>query len=349
MTFPPIPLQDTSLGQEVRTSLLGKAMLPFSLGALQELAVRLCVMQGRPVACVDDPLLVVAAGDHGIVAQGVTTSDPAITWQQCRNFAGGGGACGLFAHRAGVALQVVDVGVAHQFLPSDGVVDRKVAWGTSDFLIQPAMTMDGCTQALQLGIEYADAVHASCLLAGEMGIGNTASATALCCALTGWQPVDVAPRGSGMDDERFGHKRRVIEQALAVHGTSDDVLHMCCCYGGYEILFLSGLMIGCASRRIPILLDGFITSVAALVAQRLAPGCASYMIASHRSAAPAHGRLLEYLGLPLPLLDLGMWLGEGTGALLAWPLVANAAALVGEMNTFESAGVVDSTTQAGYR
>lgn len=337
---------------QIKETLLEKAMLPTSMGELEAVAARVAMIQGTTRPRLHAPHLLLAAGDHGIVAEGVTTSPQEITWQQCRSFARGGGACGLFARMYGVELIVCDVGVAHDFSPEDGVVDMKVAHGTADFLHGPAMSVDQCRKAMAAGRAMVSKVSENgcdVVAFGEMGIGNTTSASALSVALTGWPARKLTGRSSQQSDAGFSRKLAVVEQAVALHGRPSDPVDAMATYGGFELAFIMGGMLEAASRRMVILLDGFIATASALTAVGQEPRTADYLIPCHRSVMEGHRLLLRHLGLPHPLLDLGLWLGEGTGALLAWPLVRAAVALLTDMTTFEESGVTDSTALAVSR
>lgn len=334
---------------EIREKMLSKAMLPNSLGELEAVAARVAMIQRTLSPRLCRPHLLLAAGDHGVVAEGVTTSPKEITWQQCRNFAQGGGACGLFARLYGVEMVVCDAGVDHDFSPQDGVVDCKVAHGTGDLLLGPAMSVVQCRQAMEAGRSMVRAVAekgCNVVAFGEMGIGNTTSASALATALTGWPAEVLTSRGAAQNDEGFNRKLAVVKQAVNLHGCPEDPIETMALYGGYELAFIMGGMLEAAVRKMVILLDGFIVTTAALAAVRLEPAVVDYMIPCHCSVVEGHRRLLGHLGLIHPLLDLGMWLGEGTGALVAWPVVQAAVALLSDMTAFADCGVTDSTMLA---
>lgn len=345
----PVPPIDRELYPAIREKMLSKAMLPNSLGELEAIAARVAMIQRTLTPRLLSPYLLLAGGDHGVVAEGVTTSPKEITWQQCCNFSRGGGACGLFSRLYGVEMVVCDVGVDHDFSPESGIVDRKVAYGTGDLLLGPAMTVAQCEQALEAGRAMVGVVAGkgcNVVAFGEMGIGNTTSASALATALTGWPAELLTSRGAAQNDAGFARKLAVVKQAVQLHGCPGDPIETMSYYGGYELAFIMGGILEAAARRMTILLDGFIVTTCALAATQLEPAVPDYLIPCHCSHVEGHRKLLEHLGLAHPLLDLGMWLGEGTGALLAWPLVQASVAVLSDMTSFSDCGVTDSTALA---
>ena len=328
--------------EELEVALLAKAMPPGSLGELARLSIRLALITPRPLSRL---ALLLFAGDHGIHAEGITHSPQEITWQQCVNFAKGGGACGLFARCNAVDLTVVDMGVNHSFSPLEGVEDCKLGFGTENFLYTKAMRKEQCLAAMERGgaqVRKKKQAGFDTIAFGEMGVGNTTSASAIASAITGLPVRAVTGKGSGLSDEDLEHKCKVLEQALAKH-PSRDPLDVLASFGGFEIAALVGAIIEAASFSLPILLDGFITTAAALVSCALEPACKDYIIPCHLSALDGHDLLLKYLDLPQPVLCLGMQLGEGTGALTAWPIISQASRILPEMTSFEGGGVTNST------
>lgn len=337
-----IPFVDRTALSVYQQLLLSKAMPPHSLGRLGDLALDLALISPRPLKRLS---LLLFAADHGIVEEGVTHSPLEITYQQCCNFAKGGGACSLFASLNDVSLSVIDVGVKHTFSPVDGVVDGKVAWGSRNFLKAKALDKEACLKAIAVGRESVIQAHKRGLDAiafGEMGVGNTTSASCIAAALTGLPAREVTGKGSGLSDGALMHKMEVIEEALLVHPQREP-FEVLCNMGGYEIAAICGGMWQAAELGLPILLDGFVVSSAALVAVRMERAVGDYLIACHRSGMHGHQALLDALGSKPVLLDLGMQLGEGTGALAAWPLVRLASHILFEMTSFEQGGVTDST------
>ncbi len=328
--------------EELETALLAKTMPPGSLGDLARLAIRIALITPRPLSKL---ALLLFAGDHGIHSEGITHSPQEITWQQCVNFAKGGGACGLFARSNAVDLTVVDVGVKHVFSPYDGVYDSSLGNGTENFLMAKAMEKEQCLAAIEIGRDHVRKKKQAgfdSIAFGEMGVGNTSSASAIASAITGLPVRRVTGKGSGLSDEELEHKCNVLDRALQKH-QSRDPLEVLTSFGGFEIAAIVGGIIEAASFSMPILLDGFITTAAALVSCALEPACKDYIIPCHLSALDGHDLLLDYLGLPKPVLSLGMQLGEGTGALTAWPIISQASKILSEMTSFENGGVTDST------
>ncbi len=318
-----------------------------SLGRLELLGVQLAGIQRRVTPVIRDPLVVVAAGDHGIAAEGVSAFPQEVTGQMILNFVAGGAAINVLARSAGARLMVLDAGSRAEIDEQPGLRVRRIRPGTGNFAREPAMTRAEALAAIAFGLEVAseEAANGTDLIAvGEMGIANTTAASAVVAAFTGRPVVEVTGRGTGVDDAAWRHKCEVIAAALELHAVDlDDPLSVLMAVGGLEIAALAGVIVGAASAGVPVLLDGFITGAAALTAYHLAPAVRPYMIAAHRSVEPGHRIVLETLGLE-PLFDLGLRLGEGSGAALAIPMVRSAAAILTEMATFESASVSQSET-----
>lgn len=315
---------------------------PGSLGRLEQVVVQLAGITGEPRPSVTPGTVVVAAADHGVAEEGVSAYPPEVTAQMVRNFLAGGAAINALARAAGLQVRVVDAGVQGDVPPLPALDRVKVRAGTANFLRGPAMTPAEALATVEAGITVAaELAAAGCrlLVPGDMGIGNTTAASALLAAL-GPVPVEqaVGP-GTGLDPAGLARKRQVVAAALSLHGPHltgpwDALSRL----GGLEIAFLAGLVLGGAARRIPVLLDGLVSGVAALVAARAQPRVVPFLLAGHRSAEPGHGILLRLLGLS-PLLELEMRLGEGTGAAAAAPLLAAACRAMAEMATFEEAAV----------
>jgi nicotinate-nucleotide--dimethylbenzimidazole phosphoribosyltransferase len=315
---------------------------PGSLGRMEEIANRCAAIRESFELTAARPRIVLFAADHGVCAEGVSAYPQAVTAQMVLNFLGGGAAINAFARAGGIELKVVDLGVAAALPSSEQLIARRVANGTRNFCKQPAMTEAEMMAAIETGIELADdAANEGCDLLGfgEMGIGNTTSASAIAAALTG-EPVDaVVGTGAAADEACMARKRSAIQRALALHGPDlTTPLGILRCVGGLEIAAMCGFCLGAAARRVPVLTDGFIATAAAALAVRLSPAASDYLFASHRSAEPGHAHLLAIVGQE-PLLDLGMRLGEGTGAALAMKLMQAAIAAFTGMATFASAGV----------
>ncbi|HEV7898605.1 MAG TPA: nicotinate-nucleotide--dimethylbenzimidazole phosphoribosyltransferase [Planosporangium sp.] len=314
-----------------------------SLGDLEDLSVRLAGLAGACPPPLPTPgAVAVFAGDHGVHAQGVTPWPQAVTAQMVANFLAGGAVVNAFARQAGVGVTVVDVGVAVPLEPADGLVIRKIRAGTRDFTTGPALTREEAVAALGVGIEVADRLiddGAKILLTGDMGIANTTPAAALIAAFTGAGPAAVTGRGTGVDDVTYARKVDVVRAGLDRNAVcADDPLGVLAAVGGLEHAAIAGYVLAAAARRVPVVLDGVIAVSAALVAAALAPDSVTAMVAGHRSAEPGATVALAHLGLN-PLVDLGLRLGEGTGALLALPIVASAVRVLHEVATFDSAGV----------
>jgi nicotinate-nucleotide--dimethylbenzimidazole phosphoribosyltransferase len=318
-----------------------------ALGYLEDLGVRLCGISGTVPPPVPAPAVVaVFAGDHGVVAQGVTPWPSEVTRQMVANFCAGGAAINVLARQAGARVVVVDIGVAGDLEPAPALLARKVRGGTGDIAVEPAMTRDEAGAALDVGVEVARrliADGARCLLTGDMGIGNTTPSAAGIARLTGRAPAEVTGRGTGVDDGTWSRKVEVVNAAL--ERTADlvadgDTVGAAASLGGLEILGLAGLILGGAEARVPVIVDGVIAAAGLGVAAALCPAAAGYCFAGHLSSEPGAGALLDFVGLR-PVLDLGLRLGEGTGACLALPVLQAAARIIGEMATFDSAGVTE--------
>ena len=317
-----------------------------ALGQLETLAMRIGLIQQSLNPQFVQPHLLVFAGDHGAARSGVSAYPQDVTWQMVENFLAGGAAINVFARQNDIYLAIIDAGVAHDFGRRNGLINAKVAPGTANYIEQPAMTMEQCALAIQRGAEISRNLAANgCNLVGfgEMGIGNTASAALLTHCLTGSPLTGCVGRGTGLDDTGLARKKALLEQALTRYhsaGGNDDPLNVLAEFGGFEIAMLVGAMLGAAEAKMTLLIDGFIVGSAALTAARLAPPLLDYSVFCHCSAEPGHAAQLQALGVE-PLLDLGLRLGEGTGAALAWPLVRAAAGFLNEMASFASAGVSD--------
>ncbi len=315
---------------------------PGSLGRLEELAIWLAGVTGRVRHRLDRRTVLLMAADHGVVEEGVSAYPQTVTAQMVANFLRGGAAINVLARRAGARVLVVDVGVAADLEPREGLLVRKVGLGTRNLARGPAMSREEALQAIEVGIEVAGeeiAGGAQLLATGDMGIGNTTPSSAVIAAFTGLPVPRVTGRGTGLDDAGLQRKVAVIEAALALNRPDpSDPLDVLAKVGGYEIAALAGVCLRGAAERVPVVLDGLIAGAAALTAVRLCPAVRHFLLASHCSAEPGHRHALEAMGLR-PLLDLDMRLGEGTGACLAMHLVDAALAIVDEMATFEEAGV----------
>ncbi len=322
---------------------------PGSLGRLEQIAVTLAGLQGRDRPRLHRPWITVFAGDHGVVAEGVAAYPQAVTQQMLANFVAGGAAIAVLARETDAHLEVVDAGtLAPEPIP--GVIRDSAGPGTANFTLGPAMTPAQLAHALGAGrraVARAQAAGADLFIGGEMGIGNTTSAAALGCALLGLTGADLAGPGTGLDAAGVARKAAVIDRGLVLHGfhpspNGGGALEALLTLGGYEIAALAGAYIAAAQAGMPVLVDGFITTAAALAACRLNPGIKDWLLYAHAGAEPGHQRLLNALDAQ-PLLQLGLRLGEGSGAALALPLLKLACALHDGMATFAESGVSDAT------
>jgi nicotinate-nucleotide--dimethylbenzimidazole phosphoribosyltransferase len=320
-----------------------------SLGQLEALGQQIGLVQQTLKPQLIQPQLLVFAGDHGLAVQGVSAYPSDVTWQMVENFLAGGAAVSVLARQHGLALQVVDAGVAHEFTPRPGLIDRKVALGTRDASLGPAMLDTQCQQALQAGCELVASLPGNAVLLGEMGIGNSSSAALLMSRLTGEPLTACIGRGTGLDDAGLLRKQRVLQAVLQRHADATDPLQALAAFGGFEIAMMVGVCLQAASERRVVVVDGFITGAAVLVAAQLNPAVLGYCVFAHRSAEQGHRLMFDHLARSTasawalnrvgPLLNLGLRLGEGSGAALAWPLIQSAVGLLVEMASFESAGV----------
>ena len=339
-----ITAPDGGLGAALQQKIDGKTKPLGALGQLEHLARQIGLIQQTLEPALRQPHLVVFAGDHGAAKAGVSAYPQDVTWQMVENFLAGGAAINVFARQNGLALTVVDAGVAHDFGPRPDLVPAKIAAGTASYLEGPAMTPQQCATAIEHGAGIVRALAArGCNVVGfgEMGIGNTASASLITHCLTGTPLADCIGRGTGLDDAGLARKHALLERALQRHGAaggSTEPLAVLAEFGGFEIAMMVGGLLAAAEARMVVLIDGFIVGAATLVASRLAPALTHYCVFCHRSAEPGHQAQLAALGAT-PLLDLGLRLGEGTGAALAWPLVQAALAFFDGMASFAAAGV----------
>ncbi len=329
------------LAAQVTAAIDGKTKPPGSLGRIEQLALQLALAQHTGTPQAQPARLLLFAADHGLVAEGVSAWPQAVTVQMVQNFLAGGAAANAFARACGANLSVVNAGVAASLPAHESLVDVPVARGTRNARREDAMSEDECAQALETGARLAlQACEAGerVLLLGEMGIGNTSSATLLAHCLTGQSLESLTGPGAGLDAEGVTHKRAVLEACIARRGRVHDGVDALCAFGGFEIAMMAGAIVAAASAQAVVIIDGFIASAAALVVQADRPEALAHCVFAHRSAEPGHGFVLEALGAR-PLLDLDMRLGEGTGALLALPLLRAACHMLSDMASFDSAGV----------
>lgn len=314
---------------------------PGSLGKLEALAVKLAGITGKVANAFPRRTVMVMAADHGVCEEGVSAFPAEVTPQMVHNFLAGGAAVNVLARQAGAEVLCIDIGVNAE-MSHPALIQRKVRYGTANMAKGAAMSREEAEEAILTGVslvEEAVSRGVNLFVTGEMGIGNTTASAALMSAFTGISPQESVGRGTGLNDERLRHKVDVVKRALEKNRpNAADPLDVLAKVGGLEIAGLTGVILGAAANRCPVVIDGFISTVAALVARNLAPDAAGYMIASHLSHEQGHRSLLQELGLT-PMLHLDMRLGEGTGGVLALHLVDAACRIMAEMATFESAGV----------
>lgn len=345
----PIPVPDAAAESAARARQSQLTKPPGSLGRLEDLACWLAGRLHQPIPDMPRCEVVVFAGDHGVAAQGVSAFPQAVTGQMVANFAAGGAAINVLTNLHDCRIEVVDVGVASDAPPPSGVRNERVRAGTRDLSTTAAMTAEETRKALEVGAQCARRAvdrGARLLIAGDMGIANTTAAACLICAFTGREPATVVGRGTGVDDPGLKHKiaivRGALERVAKAHGGHPAPIEVLSELGGFEIAAIAGFYLEAARLGVPVLVDGYISTSAALTAARLEPASREWMQAGHRSAEPGHRVALEALGL-VPLLDLDMRLGEGTGAALALPIVRAALALHRNMATFAEAGVSEKS------
>ncbi len=344
-----VDIHDPQHAAQLQQAWNQKTKPPGSLGQLEALGQQIGLIQQSLKPELTQPQLLVFAGDHGLAAQGVSAYPSDVTWQMVENFLAGGAAVSVLARQHGLALQVVDAGVAHEFKPRTGFIDCKVALGTQDASAGPAMNEAQCEQALQAGCAVVSSLPGNALLLGEMGIGNTSSAALLMSRLTGEPLTACMGRGTGLDDAGLLRKQQVLNAVLQRHADATEALQALGAFGGFEIAMMVGACLQAACERRVVVVDGFIAGAAVLVATKLQPAVLGYCVFAHRSAEQGHRLMLDHLASLSasawalnrvgPLLNLGLRLGEGSGAALAWPLVQSAVVLLGQMASFESAGV----------
>lgn len=334
------PLDEAAM--ELATERQGNLTKPRgSLGRLEEISIKVCGMTGLVPPDLAEKSVILCAADHGVAEEAVSAYPGEVTGQMLKNFASGGAAINVLARHAGARVVLVDVGSACD-LNDPNILERRIRQGTANFMRGPAMTRGEAEAAILTGMDVAAAEieqGARLVATGEMGIGNTTASSALIAVLTRLPPRSVAGRGTGVDDVGLERKISVIEQGLDVNKPeASDPMGALAAVGGLEIGALAGVMLGCAQARVPVIVDGFISGAAALLAARLHPGAGDYMIASHLSVEPGHRVALDEIGL-VPFLDLQMRLGEGTGAVLAAWVIEASVKVLAEMATFDEAGV----------
>jgi nicotinate-nucleotide--dimethylbenzimidazole phosphoribosyltransferase len=332
------PVADAALAQRLQHRLDNKTKPQGALGRLEALALQIGLIQQTEHPALHAPQVLVFAADHGLAANGVSAYPSDVTWQMVENFLVGGAAVSVLARQHGLALTVIDAGVRHDFAPRPGLLDRKIGPGTADALQGDAMTPAQCAAAIRSGRDVVRALPGNVVLLGEMGIGNTSSAAMLLARLAGADISACVGRGTGLDDAGLARKRLVLRAVLQRHQSAQAPLDVLTALGGFEIAMMAGAALQAASERRVVVVDGFIAGAAILVAAMLAPELLGYCVFAHRSEEAGHRLMLQHLGVQA-LLDLGLRLGEASGAVLAWPLIVSAVQVLNQMASFESAGV----------
>jgi nicotinate-nucleotide--dimethylbenzimidazole phosphoribosyltransferase len=336
-----IPQLDIETGNIVRSYINTLTKPPGSLGRLEELAIQLAEMTGQRFPAVTPPGVIIFAADHGVTAEGVSAFPQEVTSQMVKNFLNGGAAINVFSKQIGAQLRIVDIGVASN-INGEGLVSKKIRYGTANFCKENAMTRNEAEQAIKVGYIQGEEMikrGVKCLLLGEMGIGNTTSSSAILKALSEEDTGILVGHGTGIPKERVLHKQQVIEKALDERKPDvKDPIDVLSKVGGLEIAGIAGAMLASAQNRTPILVDGFICTTAALIAKAISSQVSDFIIIGHRSVEPGHEIAIELLGKK-PLIDLGLRLGEGSGAAVAFPILQSATLMLKEIATFTSAGI----------
>ena len=321
---------------------------PGSLGRLEELSVQLAGITGKDIPTIKDKVIITMAGDHGVVAEGVSAFPQEVTPQMVLNFLHGGAAINVLARHVGARITIVDMGIAADMEAHPSLIVKKIAHGTANMTAGPAMTREQAEQAILAGVEVVEAEIAKGLDIvgmGDMGIGNTTPSAAIAAALTGIEPARLTGRGTGVDDEGLKRKIDAIERALAINKPDPkDGLDVLAKVGGFEIGGLVGVILGAAANRKPVMVDGFISTAAAMIAVTIAPAVRPYLISAHRSQEYGHNQMVEWLGLK-PLVDFDLRLGEGTGAALGISIAEAACKILAEMATFAEAAVSEKNDE----
>jgi nicotinate-nucleotide--dimethylbenzimidazole phosphoribosyltransferase len=336
------PVSDM-LRPELKRKVDGKTKPNGALGRLEDLAIRVGLIQNTLSPSLKYPHIVVFAADHGIVCEGVSAYPQEVTFQMVTNFVNGGAAINVFCRQHGITLKIVDAGVNHEFPKDWPILNAKVGMGTKSFLTMPAMSMEQADRCIENGARVvAEIASTGCNVIGfgDMGIGNTSSASALMSVICKIPAESCIGRGTGLDDEGIRRKTDFVSRAIAFHGCPSTPLATLATFGGFEIGQMCGAMLQAAETRMLLMVDGFIATAAFLIARQIAPAVSDYALFCHQSHETGHARMLEELNVR-PLLDLAMRLGEGTGAAVAYPLIQSAVNFMNEMASFENAGVSD--------
>ena len=338
----PIPLLRFETAQAHLDSLTKP---PGSLGLLEDLAKKYAAIRDTDHPSINRKSVIVFVADHGVTEEGISAYPAKVTSQMVQNFLDGGAAVNVLARQQNAEVLVVDIGVNHKFAPHPKLLDKKISFGTRNLAKEPAMTRAEAEESLTIGIQIAAQLAdkgIDLLATGEMGIGNTTASSAIFSVLSGFSPSKVTGRGTGIDNKTLDKKIAVIQHALEIHTPDpEDPIDILAKVGGFEIGGIIGLLLGAASKNIPVVIDGLISSAGASLAIKLNPAIKDYIFSSHRSVEPGHEVFFDLLQAP-PLFDLKMRLGEGTGAVLAFNLIEAAVRIYSEMATFQSAGISDN-------
>ncbi len=331
------------LSEQIKHKIDTKTKPLGALGRLEEVAEQVALIQQTLSPTLNKPHIVVFAADHGIAKDGVSAYPQEVTFQMVMNFLAGGAAINVFSRQHDIALKVVDAGVNFDFEENPALLNAKIARGTKSFLRESAMTVEQCESAIDKGAEVVRKIHkegCNVIGFGEMGIGNTSSASMLMHAFTGIPLENCIGKGTGVDQAGYEKKLSILNEALERHGVSDDPLQVLSVYGGFEIAMMCGAFLQAAALGMVVLVDGFIASAAFLAATQFTPQVKDYAVFCHKSEEKGHRSMLDYMGVN-PLLDMNMRLGEGTGCAVAYPVLQSAVNFFNEMASFESAGVSD--------
>ncbi|MFJ5714671.1 nicotinate-nucleotide--dimethylbenzimidazole phosphoribosyltransferase [Neobacillus sp. NPDC093127] len=336
-----VPKVNKEIGNQVSDYINTLTKPVGSLGRLEEIAIELAKMKNEAFPSVTPPGVLVFAADHGITEEGVSSYPQAVTAQMVLNFLSGGAAINVFSRQIGASLNIIDIGVA-QDIEHSSLINQKVRYGTANFYREDAMTREEAENAIAVGYEQGqDMINkgAQCLILGEMGIGNTSASSAILAVLSNSDVASLVGTGTGISQETLLHKVAMIHESLQKRNPNpEDPIDIISKVGGLEIAGMTGAMLAATSNQVPVLLDGFICTIAGLLAKEISPNSADYMIVTHQSVEPGHQLAISLLGKK-PILDLGLRLGEGTGAAIAYPLIQSATLMLKEMATFDSAGV----------
>lgn len=337
----PQPKRNKEMGRQVKDYIHTLTKPIGSLGRLEELAIELAEMKNEPFPKISPPGVLVFAADHGITEEGVSAYPQAVTGQMVRNFLHGGAAINVFSREIGAYLEIIDIGIAEDIEHSN-LNKQKIRYGTANFYREDAMTTQEAEKALEVGFTHGLQMvekGAKCLILGEMGIGNTTASSAILATISNGDVASLVGTGTGIAQDQVAHKAQIIKQSIQRRNPNpNDPIDILSKLGGLEIAGMAGAMLAAANNRVPILVDGFICTVAALLAKEISARVVDYMIVTHESVEPGHKLALSLLGKK-PILDLGLRLGEGTGAAITYPLIKSATLMLSEMATFESAGI----------